>query len=376
MTSEKLFVGTTPGLEGALAEEAEELLGPLGARVTPVEGGIELEGPAGLYQEANLKLRIASRVLVRLAAFHARDEAALERGLSTVSLRPYWDGKRSVQLAVVAHRSRLSHTGQVRRAAERAWRLPPFKGPSEDALEILLRFTSDHCEVSVDSSGELLHRRGYRQEVSRAPLRETLAAGILRLAGYSGDEPLWDPMCGSGTIAIEGALIALRRPPGRDRSFAFQRWPSFQPQAQAWDQRLAQARSGERSDLPQPIWASDLNAGALGTARRNARRAGILEKLVLERRDAVEIAPPPEVAPGLLAVNLPYGVRVGEPDGALAQAFLQGVRRGGFQGWRVAIFAPESWRLSSRESGLELRQALDNGGIRCGLWVGRVVDGS
>ena len=360
--TERLFVGTTPGLEGALATEARGL----GAQVTPVEGGVELEGPLGLHQEANLRLRIASRVLLRVGHFQAPDARALEQGLRAVTLKPFWNGRGALEVTVNSHRSRLSSAGQIQALARKAWKLPPSGRPFPEAPELSIRLVDNACDVSVDTSGELLHRRGYRQEVSMAPLRETLAAGVLRLAGYSGDAPLWDPMCGSGTLPIEAAWIAMRRAPGRDRAFAFQKWPSFD--RAAWKAKVDAAKGEERERPTCPIWATDIHAGALGTARRNGRRAGVGEALKLERQDAASISPLPGMPLGLVVANLPYGKRVGEKlDPAQLTRALGEALRQGFTGWRAALLSND--RRVPEWLGLEAEamHPIDNGGISCFL---------
>jgi putative N6-adenine-specific DNA methylase len=178
-----------------------------------------------------------------------------------------------------------------------------------------------------------LYQRGYREEIGRAPMRETLAAGVLRLAGYRGDEPLWDPMCGSGTLLIEAALIAYGIAPG--------------------DLRAGATRTPEAL-----LKGSDLNAGALGVTRRNARRAGVT--LDLERADAAKIRP--VGSPGLLIANLPYGKRVEKGD---LTAVLSNFSTH-FKGWRFALL------MQGRLSGLtaHTEHSLSNGGLRCRLYVG------
>ncbi|HLL52495.1 MAG TPA: RNA methyltransferase [Myxococcaceae bacterium] len=360
--SEELFLPTTPGLEPALEGEARGL----GWKVERTDGGLTARGPAGLHQDACLWLRTASRVLLRVATVPAPDAASLSRALGKVSLAAYRDGARGAEVQVSTRRSKL-RAPQVEEAARKAWRLPPAQG--EDLLRLQLRVDGDGCTVSVDCGGELLYRRGYRQETSHAPLRETLGAGMLLLAGYTGDEPLWDPMCGSGTLPIEGALMALRRAPGRDRRFAFQDFPGFD--APRWEETLARARQGERAKPPAPLLASDLNAGALGVARRNARRAGVLEMLKLERLDAMKLQPPPDTAPGLLVANLPYGKRVGESAGLmpLYRGFGEALRQG-FRGWRAALLLERAPALESA-LGLTAERVfeLDNGGLHCRLLV-------
>jgi putative N6-adenine-specific DNA methylase len=367
---EQVFAVASPGLEPALEAEAASL----GFAPRRVEGGVELEGPAGLHQEANLRLRTASRVLLRLGSFRAPDVAALTRGLAAVDLSRVWNGQGTPRLAVAAQRSKVP-AGAVPAAAARAWGLSSLGragGLEEDEAEgltLLVRLEGEGCTVSVDTSGALLYRRGYRQEVGRAPLRETLAAGLLVLAGYDGASPLVDPMCGSGTFLIEGAWMSMRRAPGLERSFAFERFPGFD--AAAWAQRQARARA---EALPAPragLHGFDINAGALGTARRNARRAGVT--LALERRD-VRTLTAPEAGPGWVVANPPYGKRVGE-EADLPELYraLGATLRRAFQGWRAALLVPED-RALVRALALPEEHSVPvrNGGLRCQVLLARL----
>ncbi|MBX5482428.1 MAG: RNA methyltransferase [Myxococcaceae bacterium] len=378
-SEERLFVSTTPGLEPALDRE----LCALGLGVRRVPGGAEVRGPKGLHRRLNLWLRTASRVVLRVAEFPARDVPALQRGLQAAALSPYWDGRMPLRIGVATHRSRLHHTAELRQIAARAWNATvasanPKAGDGEEeggAQELLvqLRIDRDVCTVSVDTSGELLYRRGYRQEVSRAPLRETLAAGVLGLADYRGDEPLWDPMCGSGTLPIEAAWIALGRAPGpgRESGFAFERFPSHD--REAWQRERDEARQNERPTPRAPIYASDINAGALGTARRNARRAGVQPHLKLERSDLLRPTFVPTERHGLLVANLPYGVRVGDrSDLPALYAALGTMLRERLPGWRGALLVADGTG-AEQSLGLELDDAFDveNGGIRCRLLLVR-----
>lgn len=359
---ESLFASTTPGLEPVLRAEAAAL----GWEARSEPGGVVLEGAKGLHRAANLHLRTANRILLRIAELPA--DADWSRALERVSLAPYQPPGAPVRLRAVGEGS-AARFQALEHAARRAWRISD-PGEEEDALEVQLRLSARACTVSVDTTGPLLYLRGYRQEISRAPMRETLAAGMLLLAGFTGDEPFWDPMCGSGTLPIEAALIALRRAPGGQRSFVFERWPSHD--AKAWEAERAAASERARPHPAAPLWASDLHAGALGTARRNARRAGVLEHLVLERRDALAIAPPPGAAKGLLAANLPYGKRVGERRGLLPlyDGFAKAVRER-FPGWRYAFLLPEG---SAGALGLapDRVHPISNGGIRCVVLTGTV----
>lgn len=370
LREERLFVSTTPGLEPALDLELRQL----GLGVRRLHGGAEVTGALGLHRRLNLWLRTASRVVLRLSSFPARDVQALQRGLIATPLSAFW-GSKSVPLriSVAAHKSRLHHAAELRQLAARAWGATLATAGAaeddggEDELLVQLRIEDDVATISVDTSGALLYRRGYRQEVSRAPLRETLGAGSLILAGYRGDEPLWDPMCGSGTLPIEAAWIALGRAPGRDRHFAFERFAGHD--AAAWAEELAQAKSKERPKPAAALYASDLNSGSLGTSRRNAKRAGAQELIKQERSDVTAPGFVPPEKHGLLVCNLPYGIRVGEKGELPAlYAALGRLLKDRLPGWRAALLVAEGTRAET-SIGLEIDDAfeVENGGIRCRL---------
>jgi putative N6-adenine-specific DNA methylase len=353
MSSEECFAATTPGLEPALLEEVRAL----GWDALAEPGGVTLRGGAGLHLEANLRLRCANRVLLRVGEVDAAD---LPGGLRKLDLARFWNGRGPIAVSASVHQSRL-RADQVEAALLEA--ISAQRG--EGGPELFVRCAGARCTVSVDTSGELLYRRGYRQEVSRAPLRETIAASLLRLAGYDGTVPLWDPMCGSGTLLIEGALIARNRAPGLARGFAFEKFPSFD--AAAFAQLKTRLASEERA-VPAPIVGGDLNAGSLGTARRNARRAGVLESISLEREDATSPERPVPATPGVLISNLPYGIRVGERAEleSLYRAFGRTLRER-FHGWRVALLVAQGPLMSALDLPIEKRHMIDNGGIRCEL---------
>lgn len=366
---EVVFASTSPGLEAPLAEE----LAPLGKVAPAGPGGVEVRGAEGLHQEICLRSRIANHALLRLGTAQGRDLPELAGALRKLPLDRVLPKGPRVPVEVEAS-GRHQRVRDPRALAEQAWNVQVARGGPRPAgaARLLLRLSEDGCEVSADASGELLHKRGYRQEISRAPLRETLAAGILRLAGYRGEEPLWDPMCGSGTIPIEAALMALHRAPGRLRPFAFMSWPRFDEPA--WMARVGRARLEEKVSAP-PIWGTDLNAGSLGVARRNARRAGVTPHLSLERADARELQPPAGMKPGLLVANLPYGRRVGsEPElWPLFRDFGRALHR--LAGWRVALLVSEGSPVEALELDLGRRLRLENGGLPCALLLGEIKRG-
>ena len=361
-----LFAVCAPGLEPVL--EAE--LTALGMRARSVPGGAELEGDARDVERLNLWLRTASRVLVRLGQVKATSFAELVRKARTLPFETVTRRGEPVAIRVTCHKSRLYHSGAVAQRLreslqERLGGTVPQVDDDEEAAQpaqlLLARFDHDVCTVSADSSGALLHRRGYRLAQSQAPLRETLAAAVLRAAGYTGAEPLLDPLCGSATIPIEAALIARRRAPGLTRDFAFQRWPGHD--AQRFAALRAQARDQELSRAPAAIAGSDADAAAVAAARENAQRAGVAEDVRLDEALLRE-AYPAAAGPGLIATNPPYGVRVRGDLPGLYRELGDLARRSGY---RVAALIAD--RRVAQRSGLAWKPLLrtQNGGLKVEL---------
>lgn len=357
-----LFVIVPPGLEEPAAKEASAL-GASHPQVVP--GGILCTGDEATLVRLNLASRIASRVLVRLASVPL---AELRR--APIDFRPFLADGGAFRLEIVGGGSRPAELERpileaLRRQVPRA----RAAGRDEPAQVFVVRLADREVTVSADASGEHLHLRGYRQETGMAPLRENLAAGILALAGYDGTQPLLDPMCGSGTFLIEGALQALRRPPGGDRPFAFDGWPGLDLDVAA--SVRDELRRTERPAPPAPILGSDKNAGALGVARRNAQRAGVLEHLKLQRQDATAIEPPAPA--GILVANPPYGKRVGE-EREMADLYRRfGNRlRERFGGWTVAVLFADPRLEKALDLPSPAAHALRNGGIPCRLLVSRI----
>ncbi len=344
--TEKAFVATTPGLEPALIDE----LGSLGVRATAAPGGCDVEGPAGTIVRLNVQSRLASRVWWNVGRVERPSELARLRLRELVGPLP-------LSISVVRGEGAGS-SEPWSSAAKSAW-----TSDGDDRVEVQLRLDRRGGSVFVETSGELLYLRGWRQEVGKAPLRETLASGVLRLARWAPGEPLWDVMCGSGTILIEAAEQCAGLQPGRSRSFLFERFASF-------DRAVLEAARAPRPSVTTWLRGSDLNAGALGVTRRNARRAGVGELLQLERIDAT-IATRPDLPPGLIIANLPYGKRVGSKFELHGLFSSLGARLAtSFAGWRFAFL------LQDGEASLGLpideRFAISNGGLRCSVVVGRV----
>jgi len=382
------YVITAPGLEEITAAELVALGFTPAGRET---GGVTFHtDPAGL-RKANLHLRTASRVVVRFAEFHARAFSELEKRAKKLPWASVVAPGANVTFRVTSRKSKLYHGKAVAerlaeavvgavpgvkvvKSAEEAEEavnqeiLPPL--PSLPPQLFVVRLYRDQCTLSLDSSGELLHRRGYRQEVGRAPLRETLAAAMLLGAGWDGRAPLLDPMCGSGTIPIEAALLARRIPPGWQRQFAFQGWPGFE--ADRWRAVRAEAEEAILPAAPGPITGSDRDAGAIAAAEANAVRAGVGRDVSFRRCAISGIEPPTDVA-GWVVTNPPYGVRVGErlPLRNL-YAQLGNVLRRRCPGWRLALLSADPSLAGQIRVPLDPAWKSQNGGLPVQLVEGRI----
>jgi putative N6-adenine-specific DNA methylase len=382
------FAVAAPGLEPLVAAELRALADGDAGSVAPGEmepGGVGFRAdPTGLYA-ANLHLRIASRVLVRVGTFHASAFHELERHAGRLAWREFVAADRPVEFRVTARKSRLYHQDAIAQrllvAASAAvpgvvadTAVDPIHGGALApdgcaAQQFVVRLVRDECTVSADASGELLHRRGYRQATAKAPLRETLAAAMLAGSGWAGAAPLVDPMCGSGTIPIEAALLARRIPPGIARRFAFMTWPGFD--AAAWEGLLRQARDRMLPRPPAPILGSDRDAGAVAASAANARRAGVGDDIEWRRAAISAVAPPP--GPGWIVTNPPYGVRVGERR-QLRDLYAQlgNVARRCCPGWELAFLAAHAELERQTAVDLTSRFTTENGGLRVRLVQGKV----
>ncbi len=386
------FAVAAPGLPPFTAAELRQL-GLLHRRSKEhkraVEaGGVTFSGDRAALDRANLHLRTASRILVRLGDFHAENFQQLRACAATLGWEQFLAPGQPIDLRVTCHKSRLYHSGAVaeRVAAAIEERLGQasslHKGDEESDDQppqlVVVRLAQDICTISADSSGALLHRRGYRLATAKAPLRETLAAGLIMAAGWpAGDAlppPLLDPFCGSGTIPIEAALMALHMAPGRQRRFAFMAWPDFD--ADLWQrllddaERLAAAQRAEL-DGQLAIFGSDRDAGAIAAAQANAGRAGVGDAIAFACHALSAIDPP--ARPGFVVTNPPYGQRVrGGPDLRNLYAQLGNVLRQHCPGWQATILSSELRFLAQTGLALDTSVTFVNGGIDVLVARGRV----
>lgn len=445
---ETFFVVAAPGLEaitaaemrglGLLPETASlsDVAPPRDVAPPPDAGGVEFQGSFSALYRANLYLRTANRVLVRLGDFYAASFPELRKKAGRLPWERYLKPGQPVAMHVTCHKSRLYHSDAVAERvagaiADRLGQPSPRLKASDEATNppqlVVVRLLNDHCTISIDSSGELLHRRGYRQETAKAPLRETLAAAMLLASGWGAGakDPLLDPFCGSGTIAIEAALMALGLPPGLNRRFAFMDWPGFD--LRRWEKSLEDAATGSRPPVgapsrllsrreapdhvpspattaapplreaaqpgadqaagqpePEPdraealarpaipiIQASDRDEGAIRIARANAERAGVLDAIEFTHRAVSAIQPPP--GPGWVVTNPPYGLRVSaNQDLRNLYAQLGNVLRAHCPGWNVAILSSDPRLLGQTGLKLDTSLGMVNGGVNVRLGRGKV----
>ena len=437
----RIFIVAAPGLEGLAAGE----MAAQGIRVSAEDGGIACDATLEQLYAANLQLRTASRVLVRVAEFRARTFFELERHARRVEWGAYAGGGRPVRLRVTSRKSRLYHqraieerlleaidaagigaTGLKERAAGRKARAsaararrdtetasggeppedgdppvigrplgasgspgresgaragsggdPDIDGESDGQHEqiFVVRFLHDRCTISADSSGALLHLRGYRQAVARAPLRETLAAALLMASEWDGKATLIDPLCGSGTIPIEAALMARRIAPGlasadrQPRRYAFESWPDFDQEL--WGKLVNDARAAILPAAPGRILGADRDSGAIAAAESNAARAGVSQDLRFEVRTVSAL---PELEEGAwLVTNPPYGVRVGESEGLRdLYAALGAAARRALPGGVMTMLSADRRLEGQLKLPLEETLSTRNGGIPVRIVRGEV----
>lgn len=402
---EKLFAVCAPGLEPLTALELDQLglmdSHPLRSENLPQEkelpfdrqvscpasggmagelqsGGIAFQGSLHDVYRANLHLRTASRVLVRLGEFYASAFPELRRKAGRLLWENYLVPERPIALRVTCKKSHLYHETAVAERmagaiADRLGKPLPIQKYHEDSDTdlpqlIVVRLMDNLCTISMDSSGAILHRRGYRLATAKAPLRETVASAMVMASGWDGISPLLDPFCGSGTIPIEAALLARSVPAGYSRRFAFMHWPNFD--SRFWNEMLVDAGKAIRSDVPKII-ASDRDAGAIQAARGNAERAGVADCIEFSRKAISAIDPP--LGPGWVVTNPPYGVRLKKAnDLRNLYAQLGKVLRARCPGWCVTVLCNRMELI--RSTGLKFDRGIStmNGGLKVRLLRGLV----
>ncbi len=309
----KFALPTFAGLEEVLAAEATAL------GFTHVETGrrvVLARGDRDLLYRANLELRTAIRVLLTIDTFEVTHEQSLYDRLRATNWRPYLEPEGTLFVDVVDPGRWFRNTHFIAQLTKDAivdqfrdkYQTRPGVDKDRPDLRIHLRIAGEgDVTLSLDSSGDGLHRRGYRRQTGEAPINEILAAGLLGLADYTGEQPFVDPMCGSGTILAEAAMIATHRSPGLLRSFGFERWPDFD--RGVWS-GIRQAALDRLRTPPYPILGADIDGVAVAISRATLDRAAVLSHVDLRESPFAILEPPAQKVPGLLVTNPPYELRL------------------------------------------------------------------
>ena len=374
----KLFASCPRGLENPLAAE----LAGFGASAgQAVAGGVAFEGDTRVIYRANLGSRIATRVLLRLFTLPYRSEEDIYRAAYEVDWPQQFDVGRSIRVYLTAQRCPLKSldflTLRIKDAVCDRFRSAVGSRPNVDtrAPEARIHAFLDATQFTLylDTSGEPLFKRGARAAAGAAPLKENLAAGILRLAGWQPGTALLDPMCGGGTFLVEAAQIALDIAPGSARSFGFEKLKSFD--AALWQELRAEAEARRKPPVQLPIYGSDLYGDTLKLAQANLRAAGLEQAVQLKQANALEISAPAES--GVLVTNPPYGERMGEQQ-ELAEFYPKfgDALKQKFAGWNCYILSADMNLPKLIRLQVSRRTPLYNGALECRLFEYRIVAGS
>ena len=378
--SEQFFAPCPRGLEALLADELTAA-GAAGAKAVP--GGVGFAGAWETCYRANLESRLATRILWYRAQGGYRSEDDVYRLALGIDWPRLFGVDNTLRVYVTAQRSPLKSlefvTLRVKDAICDRFRDACGRRPSVDTrnpdVRVHLFLTADTATLYVDTSGEPLYQRGHKMAKVEAPLKENLAAGILKLAGWQPGTPLLDPMCGSGTFLIEAAQLALDDAPGLSRDpgeFGFERLANFD--AALWRRLQTEAAQRRREAAPLPIWGSDLAADAVARARQNLAHAGLDDLVTLERADLLERTPPaPE---GILVANPPYGERLasGEELAAFYPRLGDALKKR-FAGWRCYLLSADTQLPKLIGLKPSKKTPLFNGPLECRLYEFVIVAG-
>lgn len=379
------------GMEAALAEELAEIAQQYSTTLkvhNQVPGGVHASGKLVDAYLINLHSRIASRVLMRMGV----SSYANENDIYDLVLEQPWEDwfgtEHTIRVDITAVKSPLKSleftTLKIKDAICDRFRDQFGKRPSvntrEPDMRIIGFLDQRNFTIYLDTSGEALFKRGWREETGDAPLRENLAAGLLRVAGWKPGMPLLDPMCGSGTIVVEAAQMVQGIPPGARRRFAFEKFRDFD--RAAWQEMKTAIKANPLPAEPT-IFGSDISGDMVAMTRANLRRAGIVFEVPLKQIEAQEVKPPVE-QPGILLTNPPYGERIGVrgdrsmPQDEMANQFYADFSRTlkqRFAGWTVYLFTadlglPKMLRLKESR-----KTPFFNGALECRLFRFDMVAG-
>ena len=379
MSSNEQFFATCPrGLEKVLADE----IAALGTvKADAVDGGVHFAGALALSYSVNLHSRVASRVLWRVGQARYRGDQDIYAAAHGLEWPQWFSVDRSLRVNVTAIKAPVKSldfiTLRIKDAICDAFRARSGKRPSIDThapdVRVHAFLTTTDVTLYLDTSGEPLFKRGYRREAGEAPLRENLAAGMLALSGWTPEVPLLDPMCGSGTLVCEAAMIAANRAPGGGREFAFEKLLNFD--AGAWNALRSTAQSKENNSIKSNTYGSDLRGDALQLTRANLAELGLEASVALKQANVFEM-PAPAVN-GIIVTNPPYGVRMEDRD-ALAAFYpkLGDALKKNFSGWTAYILSSDMQLAKKIGLAASKRTPLFNGALECRLFEYKLVSGS
>ena len=331
----EIYLVSPPGLEAILFDEVKS---KKFNNTKQVMGGVTIHGGWPEVWRANLEIRGTTRVLARIGSFHAGHLAQLDKLARKFPWGQFLTKDVPVNVEVTCKKSRIYHAGAAAQRIETALREECGATISAQAeVSIKARFEDNLCTVSIDTSGESLHKRGHKEAIGKAPMRETMASLFLRQCGFDGTETVVDPMCGSGTFILEAAEIASGLNPGRTRKFAFEQLISFNEAA--WQKMR---RTNQPTPTTLKFFGCDRDAGAIKMSKANAQRAGVTDLTIFQNHAVSDLMPPPG-APGLVIVNPPYGTRIGDKKPLFAlYAALGKTLSTRFKGWRVGVITSDS----------------------------------
>ncbi len=340
---QRFFASTPPGSEKICKNELEQLL-PEGCEAETLKGGVTFVARLHEGFLANLHLRTAGRILMRIGRLRASNFAELEKRADKIPWEHYIKAGEAPEFKVAASQSRLYHTGAIEERLDRVVRRKlgpptPGRGPKPTPQTLYVRADNDEFTFSIDCSGNPLHKRGLKTQVGPAPLRETLASTILNLVGYTGKENIVDPLCGSGTFALEAAMIAHKIPAGWFRDFAFQGWPSFRETRWRAIRREAE-KEFVKIESPR-IYSSDQDEHTCRLFRGATTAFGFDKIIIVKQASMFDVLPPPDIEPGIVVLNPPYGKRLGSKTEAIQLLKNIGTHlHRSFGGWKFALLVP------------------------------------
>lgn len=374
----QLFLAVTnPGFESIVSTEIVTLENTRIKEQFP--GGVEFYALFETVYDANINMRCVNRILMRICSFKARSYPELYNKAKKIRWELYSGFLSEISFSVSSRKSRLHHTDNISKTVfdamkEYMYSLGVTTSYKDSApICFYIRFYDDICTISIDSSGELLYKRGYRMNTAYAPIRETIASSILLASKWEQYPCIADPLCGSGTFLLEAAMCALSLAPGKNRSFAFQSWPSFN--VKQWNRYQKKSNAQFIGSTAIKLYGSDIDQSAISASTENARRLGVGKYISFSAGDCLQFNESGELGcTGLIVSNLPYGKRIGVTGCSIEDFFSKFGRHLNrtCKGWDFAFVTAHE--LFEKLSGLSVSRKIrfSNGGINVMVCIGHV----